>query len=217
MNKITLKAEKREETGRKLKRLRLSGLIPGNVYGKGVDSTSIKFDAKGFKKVFEEAGETGVIYLDIDGDIRPTLISNVQIGALDGSFLHVDLRQVNLNEKIEASVPVVLVGESPAEKGSIGTVVQQLNEVLVEALPTELPENFEVDTSILTEVDQAIYVRDLKVSSGVEIKSDAEMIIAKVEPPQKEEVVEIKPVEGEASTQGAFATTESTETPVSTN
>jgi large subunit ribosomal protein L25 len=127
--------------------------------------------------------------------------------------IHVDFLQVDLKEKVEAEVPVELTGESPAEKEAIGTVVQYLNEIKVEALPMDLPEKFIVDTSALSEVDQAILVKDLSVDrSKVDIKTEAEEIVVKVEPPQKEEVVETPivavgaegavPAEGEATPEG---------------
>jgi large subunit ribosomal protein L25 len=87
-------------------------------------------------------------------------------------------------------VPIELVGEAPAEKTSIGTVVQQLNEVEVEALPTDLLERFEVDISRLDEVDAAVYVKNLKYDKAkVSIDLQSDQIIAIVVPPQKEEEV----------------------------
>lgn len=199
MSDKKLKSESRSATGRKLKGLRSSGIVPANIYGKGVESVSIQVDLKEFQTLFKEVGETGIIQLELGKETRPVLVANVQLHPKTDDVLHVDFRQVNLKEKIEASVPVSLIGESPAEKQSLGTVVQQLNEVVVEALPADLPERFEINVEGLAEVDQAIYVKDIKVPSGVEIKTDIESIVAKVEPPQKEEVVEAPVVEGEAA------------------
>ena len=193
--KITLKSEKRDIFGRKVNRLRKVGKIPANVFGKKITSEAILVDKKDFQEVFEKAGETQII--DLTG--KPVLVSNVQVDPVSGEPLHIDFRQVDLSEKIEAKVPVEIEGESPAEKQSLGTVVQQLDEIEVEALPADLPEKIMVDVSNLTEVDQAIYVKDLKVDSKVTIKTDLESIVLKVEPPQKEEVVEVvaTPAEGE--------------------
>jgi len=97
---------------------------------------------------------------------------------------------------------VEISGESPAEKSGLGTIVAQLNEIEVRALPLDLPEKFVVDVSKLIEVDQAIFVKDLDVDKlKVEIKTDLESIIVKVEPPQKEEVIEQPKAEGEAAPQ----------------
>ena len=131
------------------------------------------------------------------------MVSNLQIDPVTSDYIHVDFRQVDLTEKITAKVPIEVLGESPAEKQNIGTVVQQLSEIEVSALPTDLPEKIEIDATILTEVDQAIYVKDLKIDKKVTVKTDPESIVVKVEPPIKEEVVEVvAPVEGEVPVEG---------------
>lgn len=195
MDKITLKADKRELQGRKVRRLRNDGLVPANLYGKGIESVSIQINEKILKGVINEAGETHIIDLEVGGKGHPVLVSNVQIHPLTGETLHVDFRQVNLKEKIEAAVPVELIGESPAEKAG-NTVVIMIDEIEVEALPADLPEKFEIDATTLTEVDQVIYVKDLKVdTTKVQVITDAEAIVIKVEAPQKEEVIEAPVVE----------------------
>ncbi|KKU12410.1 MAG: 50S ribosomal protein L25 [Candidatus Woesebacteria bacterium GW2011_GWA1_45_8] len=194
MDKVTLAAEKRSVTGRRVKSLRRVGLIPANVFGKKIKSFSLQVTAKDFEKVFDEAGETGIVELSIKNGKKPettsVLISNVQKNPVTDAPLHIDFRRVDLKEKIEAEVPIEFIGESPAEKTSIGTVVRYINEVAVEALPADLPEKFEVDISNLSEVDQAVLVGDLKYDKAkVAIKDDPEKIVAKVEPPQKIEEV----------------------------
>lgn len=199
--KITLKLEKRELFGRKVKRLRKDGKVPANIFGKKIKSEAITVDNKEFTEVFEKTGETQII--DLAG--KPVLVSNTQIDPVSGEYLHIDFRQVDLTEKIEAMVPIEIEGESPAEKQNLGTVVQQIHEIEVEALPADLPEKIIVDASILVEVDQTIYVKDLKVDKKIEIKTDLESIVVKVEPPTKEEVVEVVaevPAEGEAPVEG---------------
>ncbi len=196
MTKITLTSQKRDLFGRKVKRLRKQGLVPANIFGSKVKSHSVSVDAKEFDVVFKKAGETQII--ELDG--KSVLVSNLQLDPISNEVIHIDFRQVDLKEKIEAKVPVEVVGESPAEKQNLGTVVQQIHEVEVEALPADLPEKVVVDASLLLEVDQAVYVKDLKVSKDVEIKTDPELIVVKVEPPTKEEVVEAPAVvEGEAT------------------
>ncbi|HKB88135.1 MAG TPA: 50S ribosomal protein L25 [Patescibacteria group bacterium] len=219
MDKKILKAEERKISGRKVKTIRVGGFLPGNVYGKNIKSLSVQVDKKEFASVYKEVGETGLIMLQVGKDELPVLVNNVQKHPITDESIHVDFRQVDLKVKVSAKVPVEVVGESPAEKQSIGTVVQYLNEVEVEALPADLPEKFEVDTSNLSEVDQAIHVKDLKVdSSKIEIKTNLEEIVVKVDPPQKEEEV-VAPIvavgaEGEVPAEGAIpAEGEATEAP----
>jgi large subunit ribosomal protein L25 len=203
MDKIELKAEKREISGRKVKKLRSQGLVPANIFGSDVKSLSIQVSQKEFDKVYKKAGETNLVEIVIGKETRPVLIHNVQNDPVSDLMLHVDFLQVNLNKKVSAEVPVELVGESPAEKQAIGTVVQYVDKIEVEALPTEIPDKFEVDLINLAEVDQMFQVKDIKVDANkVKIELDPETIIAKVEPPKEEKeevapmVTEGEPVEG---------------------
>lgn len=209
MDKKILKAEDRKSTGRKVKVLRNQGFLPGNIYGKKIKSKAVQVLYKDFKSIYEEVGETGIVDIEVSGEKRPVLIHNLQKNPVSDYPIHVDFLQVDLKEKIETDVPVELEGESPAEKQSLGTVVQYINELKVEALPGDLPEKFLIDAANLSEVDQAVYVKDIKTDrSKVTIKNDPDEIIVKVEPPQKEEVIETPvAVEGEegAATEGEGA------------
>jgi large subunit ribosomal protein L25 len=207
MDKYTLKVEARKILGRKVKKLRAEGVLPANIYGANTKSQPVSVLIKEFEKVYDKVGETGLVELTIGKAQKPVLIHNVQVDPVEGRYLHADFLQVDLKKKVEASVPVEIVGESPAEKQGLGTVVVQLDEIEVEALPTDLPEKFEIDISNLSEVDQAVFVRDLKVdSSKVEIKNDPEEIVVKVEE-QKEEKEEIPTVEETPVEEGAGETT----------
>lgn len=213
-DKITLQAQARSLTGRKVKTLRKQGILPINIFGKKVKSTSAQVSYQEFDKVFAEAGETQIVELKLEKDIRPVLVSNIQRHPVTGDYVHVDFHQIDLKEKVTATVPVEIVGEAPAEKEAIGIMVQQLNEVEVEALPTDLPENLIADVSGLAEVDAAVFVKDLKVdASKVKVLTDAESIVVKIEEPQKEEEPlpapeAVEGVEGEVPAEGAPATAE---------
>ncbi len=198
MQKNTLKAEKRKVLGRKVKKLRREGVLPANIYGKKIKSLSIKFPVVDFEKVYKAAGETGIVEIAVGKQKKPVLISNVQLDPVTDKPLHVDFHQVDLKEKTTADVPIELIGESPAEKQGLGTVVQSINEIEVEALPKDLPDKFEIDLSKLTEVEQTVQVKDLVVDTKkVKILAEAEQIIVKVEPPRKEEEVAPPPSEEE--------------------
>lgn len=197
-----LKAEIRKVVGRKVKNLRSSGILPANVYGKKIASLAVQVDLKDFQKIYSEVGETGLIDLELEKETLPVLVHNVQLNPVTDTPIHVDFLKVNLKEKVEAEVPVEIEGESPAEKQGLGTIVQYINEILVEALPKDLPEKFIVDVSNLIDVDQAIFVKDIKIDTDkIQVKGNLEDIVVKVEPPQKvEEVVE------QASTEAKEAT-----------
>jgi len=201
MKTHNLKVEKRKVSGRKVKNLRLEGLIPANIFGKGVKSLSIQTKLSDFEDVFKEAGETAIIELLLKKEKRAVLTSNVQYDPISDKVIHVDFHQVNLKEKTTADVPINLIGESPAEKQGLGTPVQYINEIEVEALPMDLPEKFEVDISKLEDVDAAILVKDLEYDkSKVEIKVSEDDPVVKVEALRKEE--EIAPVVEEVEGEG---------------
>lgn len=207
-----LTVENRDVFGRKLKSLRASGVLPANIFGKDIKSKAIKVDRAEFNKVFSQAGETGIIELQVGKDISPVLVANIQTHPVTGEALHVDFRQVNMKEKIEAQVPIKLVGESQAEKDGLGIVVQQTDEVLVEALPMDLPESFEVDIAKLVELGSAIVVADLPSNDKVKVLDEPEKIIVKVEEPQaEEEVVAPEPTEEEAASGPGEETKEDTQ------
>lgn len=208
MTRISLKAEKRNLTGRKVKQLRSEGILPGNVYGRKIKSLSIGVKLDEFKKVFSQVGETRLLELQVGSESRPVLIHKVQSHPVTDKLIHADFLQVDLKEKVTAEVPVELIGESPAEKQGLGTVVQYIDKIEVQALPEDLPNKFEVDLSKLAEVDQAVHIKDLPIDKKkVEIKVDSEQIIIKVETQKIEEEVAPAPTAEEVPAEGAVTET----------
>lgn len=180
MKAIPLTAEIRKEVGKRTQKLRKQDLIPATVYGRDVKSVSLSMPAKDFMKVYGQAGETGLVDLKFGSESLHTLISDVQFHPLTRLPLHVQFHAVKLTEKLKANVPLELIGESPAVVNNIGILLQTLNEVEVEALPTDLPEKIEIDVTALLEVGQQISVGDLKIPSGVELLTPKEEIVVKV-------------------------------------
>ena len=162
MSNLTLNADTRSTVGRKVKKLRREGLLPANIYGKKFKSQAIQVNFSKYIKLSNEAGETTLIGLVLEGKKIPVLIHNTQVDPVSDMPSHVDFLQVNLKEKVTADVPVELVGESPAEKQGLGTVVQYIDEVEVVALPTDLPEKFEIDLSQLNNVGDAVQIKTLR-------------------------------------------------------
>ncbi len=206
MNKLTLQAEKREVTGRKVKRLRREGKLPGNVYGSDIKSEAVTVDVKEFSHIYEKSGETSVVELNLGKQILPVLIHNIQIDPVDSKPLHADFLKIDLKKKVTANIPLELVGESPAEKQGLGTVVSYIDEVEVEALPGDLVDKIEVNVESLMEAEQSLAIKDLKYDkSKLTITNDPETIVVKIEV-QKEEPVEVTPppvAEGEVAPEGA--------------
>ncbi len=201
MTKYSLNVTKRELTGKKLKALRRQGFLPGNVFGKHVDSLSVQARLQEFDKVFKDSGETSVVYLKVEGEDkdRPVLISNIHFDPISDQKLHVDFHQVNLKEKVVTYVPVELIGESEKVKDGVAIINQSLSDIEIEALPTDIPESITFDISSLKEIGDLLKVSDAKVSDSVVIKTDPEIAVVSLSEPQKEEVVEETPAEAEST------------------
>lgn len=180
MKRQKLAVEKRTVLGKKVKKLRKQGLLPANIYGKGIKSLAVQVIEKDFDKLYQEVGETGLIDVEVNGELRPVLIHNVQLDHLTKTPLHADFYQVNLKEKVKTMVPVVAVGEPKAVSEKIGLLLQPLSEVEVEALPEDLPEKIEVNVEPLTAVDEQITVSDIQAPTGVTILSDPSQVIVKI-------------------------------------
>lgn len=179
MKREKLAVEKRKILGKKVKKLRREGVLPANVYGKNIKSVSVQVSQKEFDKVFKEAGETGLVDLQLEGKILPVLIHNVQTDYL-GNKLHADFFQVNLKEKVKTMVPIVIIGEPKAVTDKVGLLMQIISEVEVEALPEELPEKIEVNVEPLAQVDEQVTVEDLKIAKGVTILTDLTQVVVKI-------------------------------------
>jgi large subunit ribosomal protein L25 len=182
MKRFKLTVEKRKLVGKKIKNLRKEGILPANIYGKGIKSLAVQLPYKEFEKVYKEAGETGVVDVTVDNEIRPSLIHNIHQDYQNHKVLHAEFFQVNLKEKVTTMVKIVTVGEPKAVTDKIGLLLQPLSEVEVEALPTDLPENIEVNVESLAEVDSQITVGDVKPPSGVTILTDASQVVVSIGP-----------------------------------
>lgn len=194
MDRLSLNAGERTILGKKVKALRRDGRLPGHVYGKGIDTEHVSVDFKDFMKVFHQAGETGLVDLKIGEEkIRPVLIREVQYDFVTSEPLHIDFYQVNLKEKVEVPIPLVLVGEQPESVHSGEAIVlQTLNEVQVEALPTDLVESIEVDIAALKNINDAITIADLQYDrEKLTILAEPEEIVVKLAPAVTEEMQQL--------------------------
>ena len=176
-----LKVEKRTVSGKKVKKLRREGILPANVYGKAMKSASVQVPLKDFMTVYNIVHETGLVDLNgVGTELLPVLIHNVQIDPRSQTPLHADFFKVNLKEKITAKIPVVALGEPKAVLDKVGLLEQPIMELEVEALPTDLPENIEVNVEALAAVDDQIAVSDIKVADGVTILNEPSQVIFKI-------------------------------------
>jgi large subunit ribosomal protein L25 len=187
--KLELEATPREITGSKVVRLRRDGILPAVVYGKGFAAINVQVPVKDFEHVFKQSGESTLVYLTVGSTTHPTIIHDVTRDPVSGDFQHADFYKVRLDEKIKTDVPVTFVGESPAVKDLKAIFIRNVNELEVEALPSDLPHEIEVDISGLKEFGDQITVADIQ-GHGWTLIADATDVVATVQEPKSEEELE---------------------------
>jgi large subunit ribosomal protein L25 len=180
MKKHTLLAQPRNVFGRKTKLLRKNGFTPATIYGKGMTSESISIATDVFTKVYKEVGESGLIELTVGKTIHPVLVNVVQINPVSRAFVHIEFHKVDLKVKVQAKIPVLFTGSSPAVEGKTGVLLTLLDEIEVEALPTDFPESIEVNVSKLANINDEILAGSVVFGSSVTMVTPPESAIVRV-------------------------------------
>ena len=181
---FTLKAKLRGEKGRDTQELRESGLIPAVLYGPGVENKNLAVDSKEFYKLYRQAGGSSLVSLEVEGEKNKfmVLVSDYDTNPLNSQVTHVDFYQPDLTKEIEAEVPLVFEGNSVAVTDLGGTLVKNISEITVKALPADLPREIKVDITKLATFEDVVTVKDLSVSDKVELMKNPEDIVALVTP-----------------------------------
>lgn len=178
--KISLKIEKRDVFGKKLKKSRKEGKIPANIYGKDFSSLPVFIKNKDFFSIYKKVRETGVVYLELDGQEIPVLIKNLQYHPITDKLLHVEFRKIDLTKTLETMVPIKIIGQSPAVQEKKGVLLIHVNEIKVEAKPEQIPHAIEIDISSLKEINQEIKIKDLPKNENYRIIENEEKVIVSV-------------------------------------
>ncbi len=203
MEKIELQATVRDN---KISpnRIRKTGQIPAVLYGKKTQTSHLSVNTRDFEKVFRKAGESTIVELTTeDGKSHPVIIQDVQRHVVKGDILHIDFYQVDMSQKLKATVPIEFTGEAQAVKALGGTLVKILTEVEVECLPADLPHNLEVSIEKLKVFSDSITVSDIKVTEKVKIIAPPDEVVAKVQPPRNVEAELTPVVEDISAVEGA--------------
>ncbi|MGH2811763.1 MAG: 50S ribosomal protein L25/general stress protein Ctc [Actinomycetota bacterium] len=182
---VNLKAKPREQTGKgPARRARSGGEVPGVLYGRGLEPTPLIVDARDMDKALgTEAGANVLINLQLDGKTKHfTMLREVQRNPIRGDVLHVDFVRIERDVKIQAEVPVHLVGEARGVKEG-GVIEHHLWEIKIEALPGDVPPSIEVNISRIG-IGEHLRVADIDAPPGTEILTSAEEITVSVVEPQ---------------------------------
>lgn len=177
----TLKAEKRQDTGKgAARKLRARGLVPAVVYGQGGEALALTVDAHEARYLFERISvENTLVALAVDGDTIETLVREVQVHPSRLELLHVDFYRVQKGVKLDVEIPVHLNGTPVGVKSQGGVLQQVIHELPVLTIPSLIPDSFEVDVSGL-DVGDSIHVGDLVLPEGVEVQLEADQTVCSV-------------------------------------
>lgn len=183
----TLHASSRDLTGKRVNRLRSAGQVPAVLYGHGVSPQNLSLTRGELEKVYRKAGGSSIVTVKLPDGQTNALIHDIQRQPTTGHYLHVDLYQVRMDEKIKATVPLEFEGTPPAVRELDGVLLTNLTEVEVECLPADLPQHLTVSIDSLASFDDAITVADLTVPAAVTVLNEPETNVASVAPPRTQE------------------------------
>ena len=175
-------ASRQPAGSRASRRLRREGKVPGVVYGGGKDPVAFEVDARELRQALAHAG--AVLDLSIDGTNSPVVVKELARHPVSGDTLHVDLLRVRLDQAIQATVVLELIGADDAPGIKEGGVLEQVTrELTVEALPTDIPDAIQHDVSELR-VGDTVTLDAITPPASVTLVDDPESVVATVTPPR---------------------------------
>ncbi|MBI4761544.1 MAG: 50S ribosomal protein L25 [Chloroflexota bacterium] len=188
MEKVVLKATKRDVIGKQVKALRREGKLPAVIYGRHTEPVNILLDAHTASLALAKASSSTLVTVDVDGKEYPVLVREKQRDFIKNRLLHVDFLAVSLTEKLRATVSLNFVGVSPAVKDYNAVFVHNLEQFHVECLPADLPEHIDIDISMLKRVGDAIRVGDIALSDKIRVLENPDTVVCVASAPKVEEV-----------------------------
>ena len=168
----SLDADARTTFGKRVSKLRRAGITPIHVYGHGEGPLSLQVDTYALVTALAQVGYTTPLTVRVAGGEHLVVVREVQRHPVTEHLLHVDLIRVSRSERIEAAVPLVMAGEAPAGRIPEVSVVQDLHELLVRALPMAMPHELTIDLASLSQPDTALHARDIPLPLGVELVTE---------------------------------------------
>lgn len=186
-DKINLSLDVREAQGKKVASLRKEGLVPGVIYGQGLDPILVQSPYNVLEKAVREAGKHTPVHVTVDGKKKITLIKDIDRDPVKSRIRHVSFHAVKASDVVTAEVPIVLTGEGESEAEKAGLVVlQAIERVEIKAKPASLPESLEVSIARLATTDDKLTFADITLPEGVEFADaelDTELVVANVYEP----------------------------------
>lgn len=196
---IIVKATLREGRGKNdSRRARRDGQVPVTIYGGAGEAVAALATLSDLAAILRsDSGRNTIFTVDIEGvEATEVMFAERQIDPVRSRLVHADFKRLVKGQKIEATVPLRLVGEPIGVREEAGVLEQIIREIEIRCQPRDIPEHLDVDVTNLG-VHQVLHVSDIPATADVEILAEPDTVIATVSV-VKEEVVEVAPVEGEA-------------------
>tara|TARA_B100001123_G_C14935213_1_gene877367 strand:- start:19 stop:687 length:669 start_codon:yes stop_codon:yes gene_type:complete len=210
----TLELEPRDLLGKKVETLRKSGLLPVHMYGPDIDSLSLQGDLKLLARLVLEVGTNIPVSVTVKGsdNVNMCFVREIQRHPVTENILHVDFLRVDTSKAVRAEVPIILEGLAPASQRG-GTLMQPLQNLIIEALPMDIPVSLEISVAGLDDFEKSLYVSDLSIPENITLISSSDDLIARVVPPriEEEEVVASTEEDEMAEGDGGDASEESSD------
>ena len=190
-----IKLSNRSISGKKVANLRREGIMPVHLYGGDSGPLSLQGDSAEINKLLPRVGLNIPVSVVVEdgGSGEICFVREVQRHPLTQDILHVDFLRVDVKSKITASVPIEVIGDSPAVRLLGGTLIQNMQSINVEALPLNVPEKITVDITSIEDFETAIHISDISVEGDISITNPSDALVARVAPPR----IELEPVSDE--------------------
>lgn len=175
------------------KRLREEGLLPGVIYGKGMESIPVVVKKDELGKHLHHYGRNAVFKLDLDGEKTfTTKIKDIQHFDVMGGNIHVDFQKVTLSVETKSNVTIRLKGKETMEANKL-IILQQLDSLPVKGLPRSIPESIEVDVSRM-HAGESLTVGNLELPKGITSDMDADHLVVSVKESILQQTLEVEEV-----------------------
>jgi large subunit ribosomal protein L25 len=193
------KAERRVKTkSAESKRLRKAGIVPGNIFGKGIESESISIKSDEFRRVLLKHGRNAVYKIELpDGESYTVIVKDIQKDPLGRGYLNIGFQQISLAEEIKIDVPIRIKGQELVESKRL-VVIRQIDTIPVRALPQNIPDAIEIDVSDLQAGD-VVNIGSINLPEGVETDSDPEQVVISINEPKLQAADEAEVTEEDAA------------------
>ncbi|MFQ5900650.1 MAG: 50S ribosomal protein L25 [Thermodesulfobacteriota bacterium] len=216
MEKVELKVQRREETGKGIAgRLRKDGYVPAVLYGPAVETIPLSIKSTDLLKVLGTKNRDNVlINLTVKGgtqkeSVMTVLPKEIQKDPVKRNIVHIDLYKIMMDREIRVSVPIRITGNAKGvvEKG--GVLQHDIRELDIECLPARLPDGIDVDVTDM-DIGDSVHVRDVRAEEGISILSNGNLTVVSIVAPVKEvEIQTAEEMQDEIS--GSFEETEEKE------